>query len=353
MDAARAREPVGSAPLAPSAAPAGPHEPAAAEARSAARFAAGVLLVLSSAVAFGAMPALARVAYAYGATAFTLLAARFAVAWAALAVVSRVAAARGPARSGGTLRRDRVAGLLLGAALYAGTAMGFFAALQFVPASVAALLFYTYPALVAAGSAGIHRYAPGKAQGAAVAAAVAGSALVAGASLRDLDGRGVVLALAAAASYAGYILLSHSVQARLGTSDLARRVSAGALFSSLAAVLIAGDSFTAIRAPGWAAAVTLGLVSTVYAVTAFLAGMARVGPTVASVLSAAEPVTALALAALVLGEHLAPAQAVGAALIVTAVVLVSVPTSGGQRGSRHKEEGMTRAAHSGASAPKT
>lgn len=287
---------------------------------SAGSFAAGLALVTSSAAAFGTMPVLARAAYDSGATPFTLLAARFAVAWAALAAWGRLAGSR----SEPPAAEARAIALALGAVGYAGTAMGFFASLRYVPAQVAALLFYTYPALVAAGSAALRRRLPPLPQAVALAVALAGCSLVAGGGAAGVDPRGAALALGAAACYAGYILAGDAVAARLPAGVLARLVVAGAFFSSLVAALASGDRFGAISAPGWLAAVVLGLVSTAYAIAAFLAGLARVGPTAASILSAAEPLVAAGLAARVLGERLTASQAVGAALVVAAVVLVGL-----------------------------
>lgn len=285
-----------------------------------ASFAAGVALVVSSAVAFGAMPVLASVAYAHGATPFTLLSTRFFVAWAALLAGARLA--RMPRAA--LTARQRLAALGLGAVGYASTALGFFASLRYVPAQVAALLFYTYPALVAAGSSLLRRRPLGPVEGLALVTALAGSALVVGGTLQGLDGRGVALALGAAVCYAGYIVAGDATVARLPAHEVARLVVAGALASSLLATMVAGDRFDGIAPAGWAAAGLLGLLSTAYAISAFLAGLARVGPTVASILSAGEPLVATALAVLVLGERLTPSRAVGAGLVVGAVVLVSL-----------------------------
>ncbi len=53
---------------------------------------------------------------------------------------------------------------------------------------------------------------------------------------------------------------------------------------------------------------------------AFFAGLARVGPGAAAILSTAEPVVTIALAAAVLGEALTPVQVAGAALVLAAAV---------------------------------
>lgn len=285
-----------------------------------ASFAVGAVLVVGSAVAFGAMPVLASVAYANGATPFTLLSVRFLVALAALQVGVRLARLPEVPLSA----RRRMIAVGMGAVGYAGTAMGFFASLRYVPAQVAALLFYTYPALVAVGSALLRRRPLTRVEGLSLVTALAGSALVVGGTVQSLDGRGVALALGAAVAYAGYIVAGDATLTRLPPHVLARLVVAGALLSSLVATFVAGDRFDVIAPAGWAAGALLGLLSTAFAIFAFLAGLARVGPTVASILSAVEPLVATALAAWVLGERLTPVRAVGAGLVVAAVVLVSL-----------------------------
>jgi len=59
------------------------------------------------------------------------------------------------------------------------------------------------------------------------------------------------------------------------------------------------------------------------AILAFIAGLARVGPTDAATLSTLEPVGTAVLAVSLLGETLAPLQILGGALIVLAAVAVA------------------------------
>jgi hypothetical protein len=65
-------------------------------------------------------------------------------------------------------------------------------------------------------------------------------------------------------------------------------------------------------------------VSTVLAIVTFFAGLARVGPPAAAILSTLEPVVTVVLAAAVFGEVLSPVQLAGAALVLGAAVLVVV-----------------------------
>lgn len=266
------------------------------------------------------MPVLARIAYAHGATPLTLLVLRFSVAWVALAAASRIG---GRSRMHEVPASARLVGIALGAVGYAGTAIGFFSSLNYVPAQMAALLFYTYPAVVGAGVVVLHRRLPSGSEALALALALAGAALVAGGALQPVHGRGVALAFGAAVCYAGYILVGDAATAKAPAVLSARWVVAGAALSTLVVTIATGHRFGGIGLAGWLAATALGLLSTAYAISAFLAGLARVGPVTASILSSAEPLVATALAAVLLGERLSPAQAAGAGLVVVAMVLAS------------------------------
>ena len=81
---------------------------------------------------------------------------------------------------------------------------------------------------------------------------------------------------------------------------------------------------------GWLLA--LACISTVAAVVLFFAGLRRVGPSAASILSTLEPVVTVALAFAVFGESLAPAQLAGGALVLAAVLAVRIKR---RRSARH------------------
>jgi drug/metabolite transporter (DMT)-like permease len=76
-------------------------------------------------------------------------------------------------------------------------------------------------------------------------------------------------------------------------------------------------------ATGWLAIAGIAVLSTVVAITLFFAGLDRIGPTRASTLSTIEPLCTVLLAAVVLGETIAPVQLAGGALILGAVLLLA------------------------------
>jgi drug/metabolite transporter (DMT)-like permease len=77
-------------------------------------------------------------------------------------------------------------------------------------------------------------------------------------------------------------------------------------------------------AAAWGSLAGLVLSSTVFGFVLFLAGLKRVGPQVASVLSTFEPFGTLLLAALLLDERLRPLQWGGAALVIGAAFVLAL-----------------------------
>ena len=70
------------------------------------------------------------------------------------------------------------------------------------------------------------------------------------------------------------------------------------------------------------------LVSTILPVSAFLAGLRRVGASTASILSCFEPVVTVSLAMVLYGERLGPGQLAGGALVLAAVILLQAKVRG-------------------------
>jgi drug/metabolite transporter (DMT)-like permease len=253
------------------------------------------------------MAIFARFAYAAGANVTGVLAARFAIAGALLAGVM-VATGRPWPRG-----RPLAVAAGMGAVGYAGQAACFFAALNHASAGLVALLLYAYPTLVVLLSAAFLHERLTAARLALLAASFAGLALTLGGGQGTPTG--IALGLAAAVFYSVYIVIGAR---ELGGTDALASTTVVCL--SAAATLALSALVTEPRFPGaawgWAAIGAIAVVSTVVAILAFFAGLKRVGPAVASVVSTLEPVVTVALAWLVLGETLTPAQLAGGALVL-------------------------------------
>ncbi len=285
----------------------------------------GVIFCLVSAVAFGAMGIFGKLAYDEGSTVGTLLSVRFTVAAVLLWILTVCTGAlpRLPAMR----RRDVAGAFALGAIGYGAQAGAYFAALDRLDASLLSLLVYTYPLIVTVAAIALGRDRANRRTAVALALASIGLVLVlAGAAAGALDPVGTALGLAAALTYSTYILVSTGLSERAGPLALSTLVCTGAACSLTLGACISGDlDLGAVSVAGFASLGGLALVSTVTGICLFFAGLRRVGPSAASILSTLEPVVAVALACAVFGESLGPAQLAGGALILLAVLVVRAP----------------------------
>jgi drug/metabolite transporter (DMT)-like permease len=284
----------------------------------------GTLLCVGSAAAFGAMAVLGKLAYENGATVGTLLAVRFMLA--AVLFWALVFARGGPAAElRGLARRDAAIALGLGAVGYAAQAGCFFAALERIDASLLSLLLYTFPAMVAVAAIALGRERADAIRFGALALASVGLVLVlANARAGALDFVGAALALGAAVVYTTYILVSQGVAGRIGPTLLSALVCSGAAVTLSVGSALLGDFRPGeVSAAGWGWLGGIAVVSTVAAVSLFFAGLKRVGPTTASILSTVEPVVTVLLAFLVFGELLGGLQLLGGALVIAAVLVLA------------------------------
>lgn len=261
-------------------------------------------------------------AYDDGATVGTLLATRFTVAAALFWVLVAVTGAR--RRRAPVARRDAAAAVALGV-VYSASAGCYFTALRRIDPGLLSLLLYVSPAMVAVAAVVLGRERGSLRTTTALALGTGGLALVvAGAGAGALDPLGVILGLATAVVYSAYVLSTAGLATRVHPLMLSALVCTGAAVTLVVTAALAGDLRPGAVTPagaGWLGAIAV--VSTVAAVSLFFAGMSRVGPTAASILSTAEPLTAVLLAALVFGDTLAPIQLGGAALIIGAAVVLA------------------------------
>lgn len=284
---------------------------------------AGALFCVVSATGFGAMAVFGKLAYDAGATVGTLLAARFILAAALFWGLVLATGAAGEVRC--MTRRDTALAIGLGGVGYAAQAGCFFAALERIDASLLALLLYTFPSMVSVAAIVLGRERADRTKLLALALASAGVVLVlASASVGALDPLGVALALSAASIYTVYILTSQGVAGRVRPGPLSALVCTGAAVSLTVGTALVGDLRPGeVTAEGWGWLGCIAVVSTFLAVSLFFAGLKRVGPTTAAILSTTEPVVTVVLAFLVFDEVLSALQLVGGAFVVGAVLVLS------------------------------
>lgn len=164
--------------------------------------------------------------------------------------------------------------------------------------------------------------------GTALGVGIIGTALLivgprSGADVSARFAGGAALALLAGLAYALSVVITKAALTRTAPLSLAAgSFVVGAL--ALAPALAAPDAARQLAA-GWPWLLYLGVVTTGAAYALYTIGLWHVSASVAGVVALLEPLTATLLGVLVFGERLGTAGAVGAALLVSALGLLSVP----------------------------
>jgi len=288
----------------------------------------GLVLIIISAASFGVMPIFARLAYNAGAEPITVLFLRFTIA---AIVMNLIMILRRTAYPRGLVLLELI---LLGAIAYVGESLAYFLALKMASAGLVALLLYIYPALVTALSAVFLKEHLTRVKIVALFIALSGTAL----TLRISGGgslMGILLGIAAAVDYAIYILLGSRIVRRSGPMASTTVIITSTAGVYVGIVAIHGATYPTTPT-GWIAIIAIALISTVLAFVTFFAGLKRIGPTTTSTLSTFEPIVAVVLAAIVLGETISPIQILGGILILAAVVLLA--TSDKWRGKLRRDK---------------
>lgn len=277
----------------------------------------GPALIMVSAAGFGAMGVLGKLAYEDGVGTLTLLVVRFVLGTLLFCALLAVRGERVP-------RDGVVLGLGLGAVGYAAQAGLYFAALHHLDVSLLSLVLYTYPGWVTVAGLALGRERATARRLVALVLASTGLVIVlVAAGTGAFDPLGAVLALAASLAYTAYILFADGRGTVMSPIALAALVCAGAATTFAVAGVVSGRLSLDFDPQGWVWLAAIAVVSTALPIATFFAGLARVGPSAAAILSTLEPVVTVGLAYLVFAETLSAVQLAGAVLVLSAAVLLA------------------------------
>ena len=301
------------------------------------RRALGVALAAASACGYGSGPLFAKSVYGAGLDWLALLYWRFLLAgllvwaWALLLPANRAALRRLPHR--------RLVALLGLGAFFVGNAGTYYAALEYISASLASLIVYMYPALVAVLSIRFGNGLHGRRPWTALAIVTTGVVLTLGGIETHAELVGLVLVVVSPCLYAVYIILAARLAGERrgetasertgGIGAETRPAVASALMISATFVVVAllavatGEPTVPWRVPGgaWYGLAGIAVFSTALAISAFYAGTARIGAAQAALVSTVEPVWTITLATILFGERLSPVQLVGGFLVLVGVIV--------------------------------
>jgi drug/metabolite transporter (DMT)-like permease len=226
--------------------------------------------------------------------------------------------------------------LLLGYGLVgvAAVQLLYFAAVSRIPIGVAMLLEFMAPVLVALWVRFVRRVILPARMWVGTALALGGLVMVAEVwhGLR-LDALGLLFGIGAALCAAAYFLTGeHAVAAIAPLGLVTWGMVIGAVVTAVLAppwslpgdILASDADFGAWRVPVWALLVTCAVVSTAMAYVLSISSMRFLPSNVVSVIALCEPIVALVLAWLFVGQALTPVQIVGAVVLLTGATVVQL-----------------------------
>ena len=273
----------------------------------------GILLIAISAASFGTLAIFGRFLYADGLDIFTMLFLRFGVAAFVMMVILLARKEKFP--------RGRILLQLIGmgALGYVGQSFSYLTAIKYASAGLVALLLYLYPMFVFVLSVIVLHEKATWVKIVAIIIALLGTALTVDPAGGQL--LGILLAISAALIYSVYIIVGTNVMRHVSAvqSSVVIFASAGAVYGIL---MVFNGVHLPSTSSGWINTVGIVLVATVIPVVAFLAGLERIGPTSAAMLSTLEPVVTVLLAAWIFGERLQFIALFGGGMILIAVIML-------------------------------
>jgi len=274
----------------------------------------GILLIVISAASFGTLAIFGRFLYADGLDTFTMLFLRFGFA---AAIMTFILVLRKEQFPRGKILLQLIG---MGALGYVGQSFSYLSAIKYASAGLVALLLYLYPMFVFILSVIVLREKVTWIKIVALTLALIGTALTVDPKGGQLPG--ILLAISAALIYSIYIIVGTDVMKHVSAvqSALVIFASAGVVYGIL--MTMNGSHFPA-TGMGWLGIAGIVFIATVIPVVTFLAGLERIGPTNASMLSTLEPVVTVILAGLLFGERLGTITILGGCLILVAVILLT------------------------------
>lgn len=275
----------------------------------------GFLAVLLSSFLFGFNGYFGKLGFELGYTPLRLLTVRFTVA---AAVMWGIMTWYG--KNKGSITRPELGSLAVQGVAYALTALGFFKALEVMPAGLVAVLFYIHPLITMSVARIIWGERANKAMLGAVVLALLGTALVTWSDGgRTIAPLGLLWIALSASSYAAFTLIGQKTTGKQDAIVVTTySITFCALFLSLLnppVYMLSGE----LTAAMWLVGLGIGIICTALAILLYVVGIKSIGASRTAILSAAEPLSAVLLAAVLLNERLFAWQYVGMALIVAAV----------------------------------
>lgn len=279
----------------------------------------GAILILISASCYALMPIFAVYAYRGGTNVSTLLFLRFALAAIIFFIyiftrIDKITFNRSGVRSS----------LLLGAVLLTLQSILYFESLKYIPTSLQALLFYTYPIFVTLLSFIVYKERPNIRLIASIALSMFGLGLVLGTSFETINFLGALLVLGAAAVYSVYMTVSNHIVKNTTPVVMSAFVTLSASVMLLIIGLSTNTLVFTFDKSAWLPILGIVLFSTLISLVTLFRGIELLGPARAAILSMVEPLVTIIISCILFHDKLDPWQWLGGIMVLGGALMIVI-----------------------------
>jgi drug/metabolite transporter (DMT)-like permease len=285
----------------------------------------GILAASAAAAIYGTVPVMARAAYNTGIPAFESVAVRTAV----VAVVLCCAAVMAKGRI--HFPPAAVPAFIVQTIATGAVSLCYLASVQYIPVGLAVILFFTFPVIIGLVAPLVEHRAPDNLRIIASLVAFAGLALAVDISASTYSHFGLLLAAAAAIGCTIQFFSGRSLAAHMTPAGFGGLVHLTLLPYVVAVSLFAGTGHSKAWELAQAGGNSTGLLACAGVASAYLGGyflhmtsVRLAKPSTVAPFFNIEPAVSTLLAIALLGERLALQQYAGAALVLVAIIAVSL-----------------------------
>jgi drug/metabolite transporter (DMT)-like permease len=279
----------------------------------------GTAMVALSAAGFATLPVFMKFAFDDGANSLTILGFRFILASFILWLILTI-----KQRSFHLPSKQIIQLCLMGAIGYGTMSFLYAITVEILPASLAAMLLYTYPALVAVMSFLIGDEIISWKKFVALLICFSGLALILGITISEVKIMGLMTGLGAAFVYSCYIVIGNRILKHVDSLVATTYVCTSAGITFIIIGISSGSLMITLPVSCWMALFGIAILATIVGILGFFVGITRIGAANASIISTLEPVVTVGLSVLLLGDTLSSLQIIGGVLIIAGVVIIQL-----------------------------
>ncbi len=285
----------------------------------------GILEIIASGIAFGFLGLFGKAAYQAGLSPGELLSFRFLFASILLSLFLLIKKPQLLKLSKEFLLKS----LCLGIFGYAIFSSCYFQALKGLSASLTVLLLYLYPVMVCVGALFLFKEKMSLAAWIALPITCVGMAFLVWGDMNIQEPIALLYGVGSAIFYSLYILASRKwligVPPLTSTLYIQMGTAIALIIFNFKFNFNSFDRGQEIILNAWHILLGISVISTIVPMLLFLSGLKKLSSSETSILSTTEPLTAIFVAGLFLGERLSGIQYLGALFVISALILTSIP----------------------------